>query len=54
MIKQFIADEDGAALVEYVLLVTMIAAVCIIALRFLGGVLSNRLNVTANYISKSQ
>ena len=54
MIKQFINDENGASLVEYVLLVAMIGVVCLIAFRFLGNTLNNRLNTIASNISKSQ
>jgi Flp pilus assembly pilin Flp len=47
--KKFITDEDGATLVEYVLLVALIGVVAITAMRFLGGTASNKLNgVSAN------
>ncbi len=34
---KFSSDETGAALVEYALLVALIAVVCIVAITFLGG-----------------
>ena len=34
---RFGRDEDGASLVEYALLVALIAIVCIVAISFLGG-----------------
>jgi pilus assembly protein Flp/PilA len=34
---RFGGDEEGASLVEYALLVALIAIVCIIAITFLGG-----------------
>ena len=34
---KFNSDETGAALVEYALLVALIAVVCIVAITFLGG-----------------
>lgn len=37
-------DEVGASLVEYALLLALIAVVAIVALHFLGGAVSNTLN----------
>ena len=34
---RFSGDEKGASLVEYALLVALIAVVCIVAVTFLGG-----------------
>ena len=36
-------DEHGASLVEYALLVALIAVVCIVAISFLGGAASDKL-----------
>ena len=44
-------DEVGASLVEYALLLAMIAVVAIVALHFLGGSVSNTLNSVGNSIS---
>jgi pilus assembly protein Flp/PilA len=35
-------DERGASLVEYALLVALIAVVCIVAITFLGGAASSQ------------
>jgi pilus assembly protein Flp/PilA len=37
-------DETGASLVEYALLVALIAVVCILAVSFLGGSSKDKLN----------
>ena len=37
-------DEAGASLVEYALLVALIAVVCILAVSFLGGRASDKLS----------
>jgi pilus assembly protein Flp/PilA len=41
---RFNTDERGAALVEYALLVALIAVVCILALTTLGGGISEKFN----------
>jgi len=45
-------DERGASLVEYALLLALIAIVAIIALTFLGHAVSNTLNNVADYVNK--
>ena len=47
------ADETGASLVEYALLLALIAVVAIGALVFLGHSVSNQLNNVANTITNS-
>jgi Flp pilus assembly pilin Flp len=42
--KKFGEDERGASLVEYALLLALIAVVAITALIFLGGAAKNQLN----------
>ena len=37
-------DQRGASLVEYALLVALIAVVCIVAISFLGGAASDKLS----------
>ena len=37
-------DEVGASLVEYALLLALVAVVAIVALKFLGGTVANTLN----------
>jgi pilus assembly protein Flp/PilA len=45
-------DEVGASLVEYALLLALIAVVALVALHFLGGSVSNTLNNVGSSISK--
>ena len=45
------ADEKGASLVEYALLLALIAVVAIGALVFLGHTVNNQLNNVANTIN---
>jgi Flp pilus assembly pilin Flp len=42
--------EAGASLVEYALLLAMVAIACIVALQFLGGSVANSLNNTGHSI----
>ncbi len=44
-------DERGAALVEYALLVMLVAVVCIVAVAFFGGQTSSSFRSTGNSIS---
>jgi pilus assembly protein Flp/PilA len=46
-----IRDEEGASLVEYILLVALIAVVCIAAVTFLGKAAAQRFSTTANAIN---
>jgi len=43
-------SEDGQALVEYALILSLIAVVCIGALTLLGGNVNNVLNTIANAV----
>jgi pilus assembly protein Flp/PilA len=45
------ADERGASLVEYALLVALIAIVCIAAISLLGGTASDKFTTVAGSIS---
>ena len=47
------ADETGASLVEYALLLALIAVVAMTALVFLGHTVANTLNNVGNDISKA-
>ena len=51
--NKFITDEDGATLVEYVLLVALIGVVALTAMRFLGGVAANKLNGVSTNVETS-
>lgn len=46
-------DDRGASLVEYVLLVALIAVVCIVALQLLGNSASTKLESVGNSISSA-
>lgn len=52
-VKSFIMDEDGATLVEYVLLVALIGVVAITAMRYLGGTAANKLNGVSDNVVTS-
>ena len=45
-------DEVGASLVEYALLLALIAVVALVALHFLGGSVANTLNSVGSSIAK--
>ena len=47
---RFAQDEKGASLVEYALLVALIAVVCIAAITLLGNNASTKFNSVANSI----
>ena len=47
------SDERGASLVEYALLVALIAVVCIIAVTFLGQSASSKFNTIGSSIGGS-
>jgi len=44
-------EERGASLVEYALLVALIAVVCIAAISLLGGAASQKFSTVANSLS---
>jgi pilus assembly protein Flp/PilA len=47
----FIRDEEGASLVEYILLVALVAVVCIAAITLLGKSAQKQFGNTANAIN---
>jgi Flp pilus assembly pilin Flp len=49
--SRFRRDEAGASLVEYVLLVALIAMVCFVAMQLLGTTTSDHLTNVANDVS---
>ena len=51
MIKQFIHEEEGQTLVEYGLLISLIALVVIAILSILGNRIRNTFNSAANSIT---
>jgi len=46
-------DDDGATLVEYVLLVALIAVVCIVAIAFFGHQTSTKFSSFGNNVTGS-
>jgi len=51
MRARFGTTERGAALVEYALLLALIAVACIVALTFLGGQASDKFSKVGNSIT---
>jgi pilus assembly protein Flp/PilA len=43
-IKTFMSNEDGAALIEYGMLVLLVALLCIVAVKSIGSKVSNGFN----------
>jgi pilus assembly protein Flp/PilA len=50
-IRAFLADEDGAALAEYGILVAFIAIVAIVAVTFFGSKISAKFSIYANSLT---
>ena len=46
--SRFVADEEGASLVEYALLVALIAVVALIAIQFVGETISDEFDTIGN------
>ena len=42
--RKFVKDEDGAALLEYGMLVLLIAVLCIVAIKTVGSKINNGFN----------
>jgi pilus assembly protein Flp/PilA len=42
--RNFVRDEDGAALIEYGMLALLIAVLCIVAIKSIGSKVSNGFN----------
>ena len=43
-VKAFLPNEDGAALIEYGMLVLLVALLCIVAVKTIGSKVSNGFN----------
>ena len=52
-VRNFISNEDGAALVEYALLVALIAIICILGVTFLGQKVSEKFKTIGDNLSAS-
>ena len=46
-------DDRGATMVEYALMVALIAVLCIVAVTFLGGSIANRFGAVGNNIASA-
>jgi Flp pilus assembly pilin Flp len=53
MIKRYFEEEDGQVLVEYGLLISLLALISILSLRFLGNAMKNSFNRTTNAMDTS-
>ena len=51
--SRFVREEDGATMVEYVLLVALIGVIAIVAMKFLGSTAGNKLNTVSSNIVNS-
>jgi pilus assembly protein Flp/PilA len=49
-LAQFERDDDGQGLAEYALILALIAIVCIVALLFMGGQVSDKLSVIGSQL----
>jgi Flp pilus assembly pilin Flp len=49
--SRLLSEEDGATLVEYVLLVALVGVLAIVALKLLGNTAGNKLTYVSNTIS---
>jgi pilus assembly protein Flp/PilA len=52
-LESLVRDEEGASLVEYILLVALIAVVCIAAVTLLGTSARTKFSFTANAINSA-
>ncbi len=50
-LSALLRDEEGASLVEYILIVALIAVVCIVAITFLGKAAKDKFNLTATTVN---
>jgi pilus assembly protein Flp/PilA len=51
MIQQFFRDEDGQGLVEYALIIAVIAIAVIVAMVFLRGQIQNNCSNNGNHLT---
>jgi len=50
-VRGFIGNEEGQGLVEYALIIALVAIVVIVALKFLGGTVGNTYNNIGNNLA---
>ncbi len=49
-VKQFMRDDSGATMVEYALMIALVAAVCVVAVTALGTALSSQFTTVAGNV----
>ena len=49
-VKKFTTDDTGATMVEYALMIALVAAVCVVAVTALGSAVSAKFNSVAGSI----
>ena len=50
-VRERVEERDGQALVEYALIIALVAIAAIVGLHFLGGAAQNTLNNVANVVN---
>jgi pilus assembly protein Flp/PilA len=50
VVKRFVRDDSGATMVEYALMVALVAAVCVVAVTALGTALSGQFTTVAGNV----
>jgi pilus assembly protein Flp/PilA len=53
LIKRFVKEEEGATMVEYGLMVALIAVVCILVVAALGTALAGKFDDTQNAVDNA-
>lgn len=51
MVKKLMGDEEGQGLLEYILIIALVAAIVVIALTFFGETVKNQYNNTINGVA---
>jgi pilus assembly protein Flp/PilA len=51
LLRHLVSDESGATLVEYSLVIGLIALACVVAITFLGGRIATFFSTVGNSIS---
>jgi pilus assembly protein Flp/PilA len=54
LIKRFVREEEGATMVEYGLMVALIAVVCIVAVTYLGTQVGQTFTATGEAVDTAQ
>ena len=49
-VRKFVGDDSGATMVEYALMVALVAAVCVVAVTALGAALSGQFTTVAGNV----